>query len=463
MSEISQVAKDMLITKLDEIRERLEVGKTKEEGDTLGNNAESISLIFKTELNVNYERNRIVFGAPGTGKSHTLNEDKNDLIGNDSQDYERVTFHPNYSYANFVGTYKPIMVDSTDEELDSEKRKIISILTDNSKTAQDRYDLLYGKFKGDGLTRLPLLLGLCSDDTFKTKNQDGTDAVGDNTVERNHGKYIRPYVQLRGEEKASGEIVYEYVPGPFMRILVKALKNARTSNPKPYLLIIEEINRANVAAVFGEVFQLLDRDEDGVSKYSINTTEDIKHYLAKAENLGGKPSDYDKIKIPNNMFIWATMNSADQGVFPMDTAFKRRWEFEYIGVDAEAKEVEKGKLIYPKQIKRELGAKLIYDAICPIAMGAFYGFNPYEKEYGNMVAEDIGNSYEKCEQIALVAIEIEKHIKELSEQELRDETIVKVILQHCFDDMEDISAMAKGNSLDKLVEKVMELIREVYL
>lgn len=124
---------------------------------------------------------------------------------------------------------------------------------------------------------------------------------------------------------------------------------------------------------------------------------------------------------------------------------------------------ERGKLIYPKQIKRELGAKLIYDVICPIATGAFYGFNPYEKDYGNMVAEDMGNSYEKCEQIALVSIEIEKHIKELSEQELRDETIVKVIVQHCFDDKEDISAMAKGSSLDKLVEKVMELIREVYL
>ena len=124
---------------------------------------------------------------------------------------------------------------------------------------------------------------------------------------------------------------------------------------------------------------------------------------------------------------------------------------------------ERGKLIYPKQIKRELGAKLIYDVICPIATGAFYGFNPYEKDYGNMVADDMGNSYEKCEQIALVAIEIEKHIKELSEQELRDETIVKVIVQHCFDDKEDISAMAKGSSLDKLVEKVMELIREVYL
>ena len=124
---------------------------------------------------------------------------------------------------------------------------------------------------------------------------------------------------------------------------------------------------------------------------------------------------------------------------------------------------ERGKLIHPKQIKRELGAKLIYDVICPIATGAFYGFNPYEKEYGNMVAEDMGNSYEKCEQIADVAIEIEKHIKELSEQELLDEAVVKVILRQCFDGKEDISSMATGNSLDKLVEKVMELIREVYL
>lgn len=127
-------------------------------------------------------------------------------------------------------------------------------------------------------------------------------------------------------------------------------------------------------------------------------------------------------------------------------------------------QADKGRLIYPKQIKRELGAKLIYDAICPVAVGDFYGFDPYEKDsYGNMVAEDMSNSYEICEQIASVAIEIEKYIKELSEQELRDETIVKVILQHCFDDKEDITAMAKGYSLDKLVEKVMELIQEVYL
>jgi len=124
---------------------------------------------------------------------------------------------------------------------------------------------------------------------------------------------------------------------------------------------------------------------------------------------------------------------------------------------------EKGELIYPKQIKRELGAKLIYDAICPIATGAFYGFNPYEKEYGYMVAEDMGNSYAKCEQIAEVAVEIEKYIKELSEQELRDEAIVKAILKHCFDGKEEISAMANGNCLDKLVKTVMKLVKEVYL
>lgn len=108
------------------------------------------------------------------------------------------------------------------------------------------------------------------------------------------------------------------------------------------MLIIEEINRANVAAVFGDVFQLLDRGSNFVSEYPIQATEDIKKYLAK--ELGGKPEDYNKIKIPDNMFIWATMNSADQGVFPMDTAFKRRWDFTYLGIDDNDKELQ-GKFV----------------------------------------------------------------------------------------------------------------------
>ena len=127
---------------------------------------------------------------------------------------------------------------------------------------------------------------------------------------------------------AEGEIRYDFVPGPFMRVLVAALKSGRTETPQPHLLLIEEINRAKVAAVFGDVFQLLDRNSNGSSEYEIHTTEDIKKYLIS--ELGKSP---DSIKIPDNMFIWATMNSADQGVYPMDTAFKRRWNFEYIGID----------------------------------------------------------------------------------------------------------------------------------
>lgn len=203
----------------------------------------SDDIRFSTGYQSEFPRNRILFGAPGTGKSFTLNHEK-DLLLADGGEYERVTFHPDYSYANFVGTYKPV----------------------------------------------------------PCKDSDAKDAI-----------------------------TYSYVPGPFMRTYVKALQNSRTDAPKPFLLVIEEINRANVAAVFGDVFQLLDRGDDEVSEYPIQASEDIKKYLAG--ELGGNPDDYSEIRIPDNMFIWATMNSADQGVFPMDTAFKRRWDFTYLGID----------------------------------------------------------------------------------------------------------------------------------
>ncbi len=207
---------------------------------------------YETGYKCYAKRNRIVFGAPGTGKSFQLNEEKKELLKENRDGYERVTFHPDYTYGSFVGTYKPVPC------LDSE----------------------------------------------------GKDAI-----------------------------TYKYVPGPFMRVLVKALRNSKTDNPKPFLLLVEEINRADVASVFGDIFQLLDRNKKHYSEYPIQTSEDIRHYLS--ENLGGIDEDYAEIRIPDNMFIWATMNSADQGVFPMDTAFKRRWDFTYLGIDNNDTDIEK--------------------------------------------------------------------------------------------------------------------------
>lgn len=293
-----------------------------------------------------FPRNRIIFGAPGTGKSYTFNKESvghkdypnEEYLLKNGGEYERVTFHPDYSYAQFVGTYKPTTKKSESPSISEDSKKVLDILKDSKKSSQEKYNLLFDSFKDNDITRLPVLLGLYTDEPFKTRKKDGTDTVGNNSVERNHGRAIRPYVNLNLDEQFDDLISYEYVPGPFMRILVKALKNKESDNIKPHLLLIEEINRANVAAVFGDVFQLLDRDDSNQSEYPIQTSEDMKKYLVK--ELGGATSDYAQIRIPDNIFIWATMNSADQGVFSMDTAFKRRWDFTYQGINEGEKDIE---------------------------------------------------------------------------------------------------------------------------
>lgn len=296
--------------------------------------------------------NKIIFGAPGTGKSYKLEHEKRELLDHGGT-CERVTFHPDYSYANFVGTYKPVMMKKTAEiSGDSDLKEVLAVLKDNSKSAQEKYDILYDRFKNKNLTCLPLLLGICSDEDFKTRKVDGSSTANDNSVSKNHGKAIRQFVNIMSDEIIESKISYEYVPGPFMRTLVASLKSGMTDSPKPSLLIIEEINRANVAAVFGDVFQLLDRNSDGESEFKIATSYDMRSYLAK--ELDVSEAEVDTISIPNNMFIWATMNSADQGVYPMDTAFKRRWTFEYINIDDGQDEIKD--LVIPIQIDQGIYA-----------------------------------------------------------------------------------------------------------
>lgn len=195
-------------------------------------------------FSLNKAHNRIVFGAPGTGKSYKINKEIKE--NNLKKLSKRVTFHPNYTYSQFVGSYKPVS-------------KVV--------------------------------------------------------VENNEKKEI---------------VAYEFVAGPFLNVLIEALKDENKGIP--HVLVIEEINRANPAGVFGDVFQLLDRNSDGKSTYTINMPTEMKKFVNK--ELGFDSNNYiDELYIPNNMYIWATMNSADQGVYPMDSAFKRRWSFEYIGID----------------------------------------------------------------------------------------------------------------------------------
>lgn len=134
-------------------------------------------------------------------------------------------------------------------------------------------------------------------------------------------------------------ITYSFVPGALLKTLTEAFINPS----EPHLLIIEELNRANVSATFGEMFQLLDRDSSGCSEYPIDISEDLQmffeHKIFNNEEISEelKNEIHNKIKeglvFPENLYIWATMNSADQGVLPLDTAFKRRWDFEYFSVD----------------------------------------------------------------------------------------------------------------------------------
>lgn len=214
--------------------------------------------IYDNQQTVGQPHNLIFFGAPGTGKSHILDEESKEHFAKDK--IERVTFHPDYTYAQFVGSLKP----------------------------------------------------------HSGVNDDG-----------------------------KHEVYYAYTPGPFIDTYVKAMNDPGND----YLLIIEELNRANPAAVFGDVFQLLDRDDMGKSDYPIKTSEELCEYLQAnlrnippteegraADNLGEivnreRVEIASRMTIPPNMYLWATMNSSDQGVFPMDTAFKRRWSFRYMDID----------------------------------------------------------------------------------------------------------------------------------
>lgn len=174
-----------------------------------------------------WPRQIILWGAPGTGKSYTIDK-KIRSIKLNQDNIIRVTFHPAMDYSTFVGAYKPVMNGAL--------------------------------------------------------------------------------------------IAYEFRPQAFLN----AYEIACSHPEEPVFLIIEEINRGNCAQIFGDTFQLLDRDDKLESKYPITPNEDIKKWLESTQI-----KDKVKLKLPSNMFIWATMNSSDQSLYKLDSAFQRRWKMLY--------------------------------------------------------------------------------------------------------------------------------------
>ncbi len=258
---------------------------------------------------------QIFYGAPGTGKSNTIKREVDDK----GKENFRTTFHPDSDYSTFVGAYKPTM-DSPEREYSLEE--LVALLKETKLTGTTypchKFAAKYWKsLKNLSAEQIKQLLQACG----------FTDSMN---VEISKGIAIGEEILYKSKEE---KIVYRFTPQAF----TKAYTAAWNTEDDVYL-IIEEINRGNCAQIFGDLFQLLDRKEDGFSEYPIDADTDLAKHLEK-ELAKSTRTDFPegvkegkKLVLPNNLYIWATMNTSDQSLFPIDSAFKRRWDWKYIPI-----------------------------------------------------------------------------------------------------------------------------------
>lgn len=244
---------------------------------------------------------QIYYGAPGTGKSKTIK----DLTFGES--VIRTTFHPDSDYASFVGTYKPIT-----EEVDLRDCYGKKVIDDDTKEVVKEERIAY-KFIPQAFLEA----------------------------------YVEAWKKLGSKKSEKSDKSYNRIHPALLDTPEIFTKNKAS---KKQFLIIEEINRGNCAQIFGDLFQLLDRNEYGFSDYPIVADKDMQKYLEK-EFEGWEITNKDEINqlygeanmvnlimkgerlvLPSNLYIWATMNTSDQSLFPIDSAFKRRWDWKYVPI-----------------------------------------------------------------------------------------------------------------------------------
>lgn len=278
----------------------------------------------------------IYFGAPGSGKSHKVAED---LAGISRENIFRTTFHPDYDYASFVGCYKPIVSSPSRQDLSFEELK-----SHIQEEVDKNPDHTISKFTIKYYRSIQKLLETPQRKELRAEIQKCLQRDNDGKAQHtymNQAIALGEYLEKEGLWRDDSTITYAFTPQVFTNAYVRAWEHPKES----VYLIIEEINRGNCAQIFGDLFQLLDRKEDGTSCYPIRADKDLADYLQHVLNGDAKRGiEGGNLCLPPNLHIIATMNTSDQSLFPMDSAFKRRWDWEYIPINY-SDEVKSGQFV----------------------------------------------------------------------------------------------------------------------